>query len=230
MGWRGIAAATVVALGLSGGVAYGAGQVGDPPTDDWGLCDRSLRPCSDPLILASGEHFTGSVEVVGFHSRLGICLAVETLERNGISGYSSCGGPALPRKGRAIAIDALGQQNSKHVRSAQISGTLRPDVASVRIRYRRKGNPMGTKPVFNQIDGELLGRLKESKPFGVFEATMRGCVKPHRIRAIAFDAAGEPLGQDRWPFVGRCPGPRTGVVTVQRADSRPGFSSVAPGG
>ena len=81
-------------------------------------------------------------------------------------------------------------------KATQITGGLVPEVARVRVKYRRNGLPKQKEAAVAQVDGELLEQLQEPRPFGLFELTMRGCIRS-RFRLAAFDAGGEKLDRLR---------------------------------
>lgn len=194
MGWKRLVIATIAMSGSLSGWALASGEVGGPPSSNFDRCFRILRPCTDPVVLATGEHLLGPVEVIAFGSARGLCLGADTFERNGASGFFGCGGEGAPPGGKAIALTGVGGSSSpKGPDATQILGTVRSDVAAVRIRYRRKGASKLADQVFNQIDGPLAERIGEDSPFGVFETTVRGCVEPKRFRVAAYSSDGEVL-------------------------------------
>jgi hypothetical protein len=194
-----------VATASAGGV-----EIGDPPSRDPDRCLKPVRPCSDPIVIGIGHHFNGRTEIVAYHSRIGLCIDFD--RRDGSSG--SCGGnEPLPPEGGAIF--ASGYEYASGPRgSAGISGFLRPDVASVVIRFWREGERERARATVAQVSGELLDAVHEDEPFGVFESLVRGCIKAKHFRAIALDALGEVLGRSRVPFRRSCRGDAGSVGIV----------------
>lgn len=110
----------------------------------------------------------------------------------------------LPAGGGAIDINGYGW-TSLGTTYTEITGPLRPDVATVLVRYRRNGERKQARAAVAQVDGELLEAVREEEPFGFFEVAVRGCVEAKRFRAIALDGSGERLDLVRSDSGGRCP-------------------------
>lgn len=175
--------------------ALAGGQVGDPPSLGPPSCDRYLRPCTDAIILASGEYGNTTVEIWGMGTRRGLCDGVDVSRKRSASRSYGCGGHGRPEKGLPLKIRSF-QSKGSDSGSTQIYGTVRSDVAGVTIRYRQDRTTKHSATIFNQVDKTLAARIDE-KPFGVFEATVEGCVPPQRFRAVAFDAQGSVVYVDR---------------------------------
>jgi hypothetical protein len=188
----GIAAVLVGVLAVAA-VAKAAAEVGGPPTLDLKRCDKEIRPCGDPVVIGVGRHFVGPVEIVAFQSRLGLCIEVDII-REGGSG--SCPGGIHPPEGRAISSGGAAVSFGR-LRYTQVEGAVVPGAAAVRVRFRREGEIREARGVIAQVAGELQERLGEEEPFGVFEATVRGCVPVRRIRLAALDASGIVVGRTR---------------------------------
>ncbi len=168
--------------------------MGGPPTLDFDRCDRFLKPCGEPVVIGAGRHFNGGVEIVAFQSRQGLCIGVDLL-RSG--SFSSCPGQIHPAEGEVVSAGAFGLSSSRRSSFTQVVGAVAPEVASLRVRYRREGEPKSAKAVVAQVAGELQQRLEEEAPFAVFEITVRGCLPLERLRFSAFDAAGALVGRER---------------------------------
>lgn len=230
MSRRAAIAATLAVLAACCGVAQAAGGVGDPPSLDLPRCGRFLKPCTSPLILATGPGIRGPVEMIGFHSRLGFCLEVDASQPDGFTGTSVCGGTSKPPRDEPVAVVLYGGEVSQTGRSTEVVGTARADVAGIRVRYRRHGKVRRARAIFGAVDTDLAARVGEDRAFGVFDAVVRGCVRASRIRVVAYDSEGRALGKDRFPEVGDpCdpgppppmkPSPSTGART--RTLSAPG--------
>lgn len=67
----------------------------------------------------------------------------------------------------------------------QISGIVRPDVASIDVTFRRNGHSRRRAAYVSQIDNKLARRVGASGPFGVVEFAVRGCVPSDRFRLEA---------------------------------------------
>jgi hypothetical protein len=166
--------------------------IGGPPTRDINRCDRLTRPCTDPVVIGIGHHFNGRTEIVAYHSRIGLCLDVDRPDVT----QEMCGGDLPPSGPEAIRF--AGFQWDKEGRDYSGSlGWLRPDVASVVLRFRRDGHHERAQAMVTQVGGHLLAQIKESEPFGFFEATIRGCVPPNRMHVVAYDDTGEVLDREQ---------------------------------
>jgi hypothetical protein len=189
---RSLTVATLVSVGSAAAAFAAAPEIGGPPSFDFDRCLKPLRPCSDPIVIGIGHHFNGRSEIVAFQSKLGLCIDVD--RRRSSSG--TCGSRTLPRRAAAIEATGYAYERAQHTASG-ISGALRPDVAEVRVRYRRNGNAKEATATVAQVDGTLLEAVKETRPFGFFEVAVRGCLQARRFRAAALDAAGNIIGRSR---------------------------------
>lgn len=177
--------------------ASALGGVGDPPSADLPRCDKTMRPCTDPIVLAEASQLVGHVEIVGFNSAFGLCLAVDaTKKQGGTSATTSCGGDGVPSDGKAISLGLYGGVPT------QIAGRTRGDVTRVRLLYRRKGRDARSRPLFGRVRGSLLSRLELSEPFGVYTGALKGCVQAKSIKAIAYGRSNRRLGQARYSIRG----------------------------
>jgi hypothetical protein len=174
-------------------IAYATAEVGDPPTLDLKRCFKDIRPCGDPVVIGVGRHFNGPVELIAFQSRPGLCIEIDILREGG---GGTCPGAIHPPEGQALSTSG-GSVSFGRSKYTQIEGAVTPGAAAIRVRYRRKGEIRETNAVLAQVAGELQQRLGEEAPFGVFEATVRGCVPIERFRLAALDTSGVVLGRTR---------------------------------
>lgn len=179
-------------LAASAGARTTRPQVGDPPSDSRNRCTKPLRHCTDPVVIGVAHHFNGRVEIVAFHSNIGLCINVDRRR----SSYEQCGGGIPPRRRSPVAFAGYQWQTGHRSYSGAL-GWLRPDVASMALSFRRKGEREHARVMVSQVSGDLLSEIREPKPFGFFESTVRGCVPPKHIRLIAYDSAGDVLGRAR---------------------------------
>ncbi len=174
-------------------------QVGGPPTIALGPPDEGERTTPD-LVIGQGHTSTGPVELVAYGwlaprdslpsgPRKQLCIWAEHLPKE-IS-FGMCG-PLLDPEGRQkISIDSRIQALGKPAqRWAEIGGRLTPDVASVRVFYRREGHKASGMAVVAQVAGELQSKLHQPTPFGFFDLRIRGRVPWRSIRVQAYDDAG----------------------------------------
>jgi hypothetical protein len=202
----GVAAASA-GIAAAAGFALGGGSVGGPPTIEFNRCDRFLRPCDPPIVLGRPRHFVGPVEIIGMHYEGhggGLCLFIDIPRRG--SGHGGCGlGSPLPAGDRWI--DQTGSivipERRRYI--SQFNGGLSPDVTRVQARYWRHGKLQHRKAAVVQVDGELLEKIEEPEPFGIFELTVRGCLSQKRVQFLAFNGKGDPPQRARaFTVPGRC--------------------------
>jgi hypothetical protein len=195
-------AVLAVTISASAAVAGQQGQVGGPPTIALGPPDEGERTTRD-LVIGRGDTVTGPVELVAYGwlaprdslppgPRKQLCIWVEHLPKEISPGM--CGPLLDPEGGQKIAIDdRIGRLGKPAQRLTEIGGRLTPDVASVRISYRRNGHKASGKAVVAQVAGELQDRLRQPTPFGFFNLQIRGQVPWRSIRVQAYDDAGAVL-------------------------------------
>lgn len=197
--------AAIVALTIMFGgaaLATAAGEPGGSPTIELKRCSHSIGPCTEPLVLASGDSFTGNVEVIGFSSDAGFCLEQDIFRGERFTGFATCGGHAAPGDGEPVAISVFGGGRTAVGSTTELLGVTGPDVAGARLRYRRNGETAYEQPVFGHVDSDLAARVGEDAEFGVFAVTVHGCIRSNRMRIVVFDSAGSILGHTSFPDVG----------------------------
>jgi hypothetical protein len=197
--------ASAIASAEPGSVATAGqrGQVGGPPTIPLGPPDEGKRTTPD-LVIGRSDTSTGAVELVAYgwlaprdslpaSPRRQLCIWVEHLPKEISPGM--CGPLLDPNGDQKIVIDdqirALGKPAQ---RWTEIGGRLTPDVASVRVSYRRDGRKATGTATVAQVAGELQRKLRQPSPFGYFDLRIRGRVPWHSIRVQAYDSAGAVLG------------------------------------
>jgi hypothetical protein len=195
-------AVLTASISTSEAAASERGQVGGPPTIALGPPDEGKRTTPD-LVIGRGDTPTGAVELVGYGwlaprdslpqgPREQLCIWVEHLPKEISPGM--CGPLLDPEGGQKIAIDdRIGRLGKPAQRFIEIGGRLTPDVASVRISYRRNGRRASGMAVATQVAGELQDRLHQPTPFGFFDLRIRGQVRWRSIQVQAFDDAGAVL-------------------------------------
>lgn len=188
-----IAVACCVAL-IAAADATAQAPIGGPPSNDFPRCNRFTRPCGDPIVVGAGTTRFGVVEIVAYTSALGLCVDVDVVDQGGAG---SC-----PEEPPTHTIEAFGVSGSFGGRSGsytQIDGTVTSEVTSVRARYRRNGKRHQASAIVGRIEGELQTRLEQPRPYGLFVATVPGCVSAHRFRLAAMAADGTVLARVRGP-------------------------------
>ena len=74
----------------------------------------------------------------------------------------------------------------------EISGVLRPGVSTIRVLTA--GRKVKVDTVVAQVTGNLLERLRQSRPFGVFAVFLRGCIPWQDVTLALLDADGGEIG------------------------------------
>jgi hypothetical protein len=197
-------AAIAIPLAGAATTSAGKGQVGGPPTLPLGQADEGKK-ITPALVIGRGSSYDGPVEITAYGWRAPpdtgstgkqYCVWVEYLPDDIQSG--TCASPLEPLdSGGPISIDSELQGISpKPRRYTAIGGRLTPEVASVRVSYRRHGSKkrFHVKAIVAQVSGKLQQRLGQPGPFGYFDAKIRGLVPLSRVRAQALDASGHVIG------------------------------------
>lgn len=184
------------------GTAYGLAEVGGSPTRDYGFCSKFVRPCSRAIVVGTARYFDGPLEVIAFDSKGGLCRGFDHL-KNPVT-FIFCGAPAPPH-GSPISFETYGGSTDGDgvTVSTTISGLLKAKATSVRVRFRRRGTVERRAATVATVAGKLLKKVKQPRPFGIFELTVRGCAPAAFIKTRAFDSAGRLVGKAPSPFPGK---------------------------
>jgi hypothetical protein len=195
--------AALVAISTSAATSAQRGQVGGSPSIALGPPDEGERTTPDYVIGRDDTPF-GTTELVAYGwlaprdslppgPRKQFCIWVEHLPKE--VSYGTCGFPLNPDGNQKMIIDSRGGARGKPAqRFIEIGGRLTPDVASVRVFYRRNGRKESRQATVAQVTGDLQRKLHQAVPFGYFNARLRGRVAWHSIRVRAFDNGGGPIG------------------------------------
>jgi hypothetical protein len=148
---------------------------------------------------STGAVHAGSLEILGFDSNEGLCTPI----RFGLPDRSyfseGCSQPdgishSIRRGPLQIAGFGWSEGSGRASSWSKISGTIDPRVADVEVRFHRDGQIDVIRAAVAQVSGELLAKLNQTDPFGLFAAVLPGCVPPHSVRAVARNGGGEFLG------------------------------------
>jgi hypothetical protein len=165
--------------------------------------DEGDRTTPD-LVIGRGDTPAGAVELVAYGwlapkdslpvaPRKQLCISIEYLPK--VISPGMCGPLLDPNGDQRIVIDDQVQALGKPAqRWTEIGGRLTPDVASVRVSYRRDGRKANGMATIAQVAGELQRKLHQPVPFGYFDLRIRGLVPWRSIRVQAYDNAGAFLG------------------------------------
>ena len=168
-----VAAVVLLAVGSVGAVSAGA-SIGGPPANDLVRCDRYSKPCGKPFVVAEGTQYGGAFEIVGMTSRLGSCLS---FERPGdvFSVDTPCDEDVSPRPKRPLRVELLSLSGGiGEPWITEIGGVLRPDVARVRIVFRRGTELRRKDAISNQLDIDLARAIGFKRRVGVFALQRAG--------------------------------------------------------
>ena len=171
------------------------GQIGGPPTIKLGPPVEGKRT-SPALVIGRGSTAEGPAEIVayGWKSEAdsapdAFCVWAEQLPDQVL--FGTCG--IAPFRAGSIGMEMKIQTvQPRSARATYIGGVISPDVASVRISFRRPGSSkrFKVKPILGQVNGDLQQRLRQPAPFGFYYAQVKGLVKFRHVRVEALDAEG----------------------------------------
>jgi len=169
------------------------------------------KPLSGSVLIAAGQRFDAPVRISAYDSTLGLCI--REFEGADNSKSVQCGPEApLPQGEEAIEIDALGSSSSRQeARFSDVAGSLRTDVATVRVYFHRAGQRRRATAISGQASTEDAEALHQSQPFGRFVSIVHGCVTGRDFKVVALAADGWRLGTDRgFRTPGACRAPQHG--------------------
>jgi hypothetical protein len=176
------------------------GRIGGPPTIKLGPPDEGKRT-TPALVIGRGGTAGGAAEVVayGWESEdddslsADFCVWAEQLPDEIL--FGTCG-PAPWRAGSIGMEMKIQRFGPGSARATYIGGLVSPDVASVRISFRRPGSGrlFRVNPILGRVRGGLQQRLDQPAPFEFYYAQVNGLVKFRQVRAEALDAKGDVVG------------------------------------
>lgn len=176
-----LVAITIVAAMSSVALAR---SVGGPPTNDYERCFHEVRPCGEPVVIGEAKNFTGRIEHVGFSSSVGPCLSFEPI--SGFFAATTCGVETHPAHDDVFGISHFATERHDLGYSI-LTGTLREDVSSVVLHYRRHGRSHSTPGDVSEIGPDLAEQIGADGPFKLYVVAARGCVPLHRLELLALD-------------------------------------------
>ena len=187
-----------------GGSALAAVGIGDPPRHPY-HCAPQMRPCGKQFVIGVGRDYTGRAAIAAMQINGGDSSAVFPDRPDSWA----VTGPAPPPNGEPIAGTLWGHLGEPpRGYATEVAGSLRADVARVRVRYRKGGEHRSTPATVARVRGRLLRRLGEQQPFGFYDLLLKGCVDLDTITVRAYDSAGNLLAQqqDESPLGDSCRG------------------------
>jgi hypothetical protein len=191
------------------------GKIGGRPSARLTPPDQG-KQTTPALVIGRGHLLGGPVEIAGagwsapryFETPGGgqFCVWVEFL--GGWSTSSMCGPMAQTASGKeTVYIESFSEgMGTNSPREVELTGSLAPDVASVRVSFRRRGSRriFQTSAVVAVVSGELQKSLKQPSPFGYFVIKVRGQVIARSLRIRALDKEGHFVGASddgSWEFL-----------------------------
>jgi hypothetical protein len=173
--------------------------VGGPPSLEEGP-NLPGKPSSPEVVVACGKSLVGPFQIVVYtDDQHSLC----TIVLGEAFGGGDCGGTIhegrLAHDGFLVTGGNWTWGRGPGRAFTALSGRVLPDVARVEVRYHRQGRKALSRAnaTVGQVDGELLGTLGQTEPFGRFAVVLPGCTIPQDLRILAFDAEGQMIGSER---------------------------------
>jgi hypothetical protein len=174
-------------------------SVGGPPTIEAGsgLLQKPLGP---QVVIACGKGVGGPFEIAAY---TGVEHSVCTVYLGSELGSAECGAAfhesRLARDGILVTGTSWASGGGPGRSYTAVRGWARPDVARIEVRYHRKNEKPVTQvnATLAQVNGELLGSLGQTTPFGRFAVVLPGCTAPQGLHVLAFDSEGRMIGSER---------------------------------
>ncbi len=154
------------------------------------------KPSSPRLVIACGKSVVGPFEIVAYS---GVRHSLCTVFLGAAFGGGQCGGTFHESRladGLLVTGASWAWGGGPGRSFTSLRGWVRPDVARIEVRYHRRNE----KPISQidatvaQVNGELLGALDQTTPFGRFAVVLPGCTVPQGLRVLAFDSEGRKVG------------------------------------
>lgn len=144
------------------------------------------------IILGCGRASSiGTFQLVGSHlDREGLCLAIRTDEQPTLNLFTECQGSAPP-PGPPESGDVVITGGQPYGAGTLLSGSTSLRVASVRVRYRGRGNRGETSSTVVRVAGSVLRRYGAPRAFGFWSAPVPAGADD--VRALAVDEQGTVL-------------------------------------
>ncbi len=194
-----LVAAIAAPLAVAASSSAGKGQVGGKPTLPLGKPDEGTRTTPD-VVIGRDPTFDGHAEIVAYgwkptpdqvDGKKHFCIWVE-YPPDDIQ-FGTCAESGQP----ASDIEISSEQQAispKSARETEVGGLISPDVASVRVTYRRDGQLKHAKVTLGKVTRKLQGKLDLTDGFGYWDTKAEGLVPFKSYKARAFDSQGKLLG------------------------------------
>jgi hypothetical protein len=178
------------------------GQIGGSPTIKLGPPDEGDQT-TPALVIGRGRTAGGAAEIVAYgweaesdSAPADFCVWTEQLPDEILFGACEVAPSRAGSIGMEMKIRRFGPRSA---RATYIGGLVSPDVASVRISFRRPGSSrlFRVNPLLGRVRGDLQQRLDQPTPFGFYYAQVNGLVKFRHVRAEALDAKDNVIGVTR---------------------------------
>lgn len=162
---------------------------------------------SPVVVLKCGMNHAGKlVELVGYDTSRGVCLATNIL-----STHATLGSLCASQKGqlfcpqRVLCVAGFNfLANSEDVGESLVTGAMTNAVTRVSVSGpMAKGKGRVHVLLARVTDVHILQSLHQARSFGYFAAFLPGCVVPKRVLIIAYgrnhDILGSTRGESFWP-------------------------------
>jgi hypothetical protein len=170
------------------------------------------QPTTPRLIVGCGwSRSFGPLEIVAYNTSQAFCFSLDRPKTG-----SSLGGECKPATTkwssfcpRSLCISTVedidGEPGGRY-HSTFVSGVLSPDAKTVEIVSGAKKQKRSAKAVVANMSPEILRRLHQTEPFGLFALVLSDCIPPTEIHVVAIGEDGKVLGmgQGRHTFPHPC--------------------------
>jgi hypothetical protein len=182
-----------------GGAAYTC-KVGRPASLD--APPIGQKPTTPRLIVGCGRSQSfGPLEIVAYNTSQSFCFSLDRPKMG-----SSQGGECKPAATKwsslcprspciSTAEDIDGEPGGAY-HSTFVSGVLAPGTRAVRI-VSSKAPKRSIGAVVAHMPPQILNRLDQTEPFGLFAIVFPGCIPPTQIHVVAIGRNGKITGRER---------------------------------
>jgi hypothetical protein len=176
-------------------------MVGGPPSLKLGPEDEGKKTTA-PIVIGRGPTYDGHAEIVAYgwkpppdggrDGKKHFCIWVEYPSTDDIE-FGTCAEAGQPLSEIEISSELQGI-SPKSARYTAVGGLISPDVASVRVTYRRDGKIKHATVTLAKVTPNLQGKLDLPEGFGYWDTKVKGLAPFKSYRAKAFDSQGKLLG------------------------------------
>lgn len=171
------------------------GVVAPPPMPEPHLPLGRKSSGPQPTVVAKKRFFDGLYKWAVLATHDGVCFYTQSEQ----VGQGGCGPHLRPSRGEPFNFGWTGPAGGPDVSGAKathVGGPARLSVDEIRVILRRGERRSVKRATVFHVEGELASELGV-EPFAWWGQSLRGCPDAQRVRARAFSADGEFLGQQR---------------------------------